>query len=194
MPERSWHNIRNMVSLDRWVEACVNTLKEFGSLYENESERGQAILAGCEIDDLLAEFLSISLRDNKGKDFLTKGTLSPMSSMAAKSALCFSLGLIDETEYQAIDALRKIRNHFAHNKNARYSDDRVVSLEHSLNKAVSETYDPQMDAMTKDARSRFTLSFIVLVIRLRTRLAQARKTRFPVNADIHVARAMREAE
>ena len=182
-----------MASLDRWVEACVKTLQEFGSLYEYESERGQAILAGCEIDDLLSEFLAISMRSNKGRDFLTNGTLSPLSSMAAKSAFCFALGLIDQSEYQAIDALRRIRNHFAHNKDARHTDDRIVSLENLLNEALAETYDPQLNSMVKDARGRFLLSFIVLVIRLRTRLAQARKTRFPLNADVHVARAMREA-
>lgn len=123
-----------------------------------ETERGMTILAAAELDRALETLLKSYLVPGKARDTLLGGGSSPLGSFSAKINLARALHLIRDDEYELLHVIRKIRNEFAHNPDAAFSDNRIVSWLEAIPEPVSET----------DMKSKFSLASIALIAALET--------------------------
>lgn len=92
--------------------------KPWDNLYkelQGESERAAAVVGGAMIDYVLYQLLSQFFVDDETeiKDLFDSSS-GPIATLNAKIALCYCLGLITEEQKDALTAIRKTRNHFAH--------------------------------------------------------------------------------
>lgn len=98
--------------MDREPE--VNDLGNFLSEFNQESDRGSALLAASRIEELLGELLDAYLMDIPGKKELLHGPMAPLGTLSARISMTYSLGLIQSGEADEANAIRKVRNEFAH--------------------------------------------------------------------------------
>lgn len=85
-------------------------LKEF----QDETDRGAALVGAALIDSRLNRILTSHLIECKESNDLIEGGNSILSSLSARNKICFCLGLITRIEFKEIETIRKIRNEFAH--------------------------------------------------------------------------------
>ena len=91
-------------------------LKYFSELlkeFQEESDRGAALVGGALIDSRLKRILISHLINSKIIKELFGGANAPLGSLSSRIKLCFCLGLITELEYKEVNYIRKIRNGFA---------------------------------------------------------------------------------
>ncbi|WP_236209233.1 MltR family transcriptional regulator [Pseudomonas tohonis] len=84
-----------------------------------ESDRGCLIVAAALMDNLLEEIIKHHIKKYSTSKSLEKNLFDmsgPISNFSSKITICRSFGLIDETAYQDLMILRKLRNNFAHNE------------------------------------------------------------------------------
>ncbi len=93
------------LSLEHWNEMVVT--------YHDESDRGAAILAGSFAEHALGQYLKFRIRDKKVADALFDA-MGPLSSFSQRIAIAYAFDLISQVQYKDFEAVRKIRNHFAH--------------------------------------------------------------------------------
>lgn len=91
---------------------------ELGKLLKTESHRGQVLISAQHIDNLLALLLKTWLFHSPVKpnddDELFDRESSPCGNFSSRIKLAFRLGLIDSELKSMLDAIRNIRNFFAH--------------------------------------------------------------------------------
>ena len=146
-------------------------LKEF----QNETDRGAAILAAAMLDQKLKTVLQDYLIEGKSTDFLFKGPNAPLGSFSSRQHLAYSLGLISEYEYNDCEIVRKIRNDFAHKFELEFSfnDKRISDL--CLNLRASTPGD--RESFKNDPRFLFVNSVIMLYMHWLYREESVRKVR-----------------
>ena len=93
------------LNLEQWNEMI-------GSFHD-ESDRGAAILAGSFAEHALGQYLKFRIRDKKVADTLFDA-MGPLSSFSQRIAIAYAFDLISQAQYKDFEAIRKIRNHFAH--------------------------------------------------------------------------------
>jgi hypothetical protein len=97
-------------------------------VYNDESDRGAAILAGSFLENALGLFLRSKARDPKIADQLF-GVMGPLSSFSQRIAVAYAFSFIPEWQYRDLELLRKIRNHFAHHPmDATFTSPEVMQL------------------------------------------------------------------
>ncbi len=90
------------------IQAAV---RDFGG----QTDRGVAIIAVSMLEQMLEILLTQRMMPLNAKRYATMfGKMGPLSSVSAKIELALALGVISENLYYQIDALRKVRNTFAH--------------------------------------------------------------------------------
>ncbi len=91
----------------------------------SSDDRSLVILGAAAIEDSLEALLTsaIGLTNTKMFDFQ-----SPLGNLSARIDICFALKLIDKDQYDALTALRKIRNDAAHEKNRFFIHDELKHL------------------------------------------------------------------
>lgn len=95
---------------DQDVELLSAFLKEF----QDETDRGAALVGAAMIDQKLVDTLrSFMVKDKITGDLIEGGT-APLGTFSARIKACYALGLIDEHERYECDLIRKVRNEFAH--------------------------------------------------------------------------------
>jgi len=79
---------------------------------QGESERAAAVVGGAMVDDALYRLVIGFFVDDgvEAENLLSRS----LSSLGAKTALCYCLGLITEEQRKALASIQHIRNHFAH--------------------------------------------------------------------------------
>jgi hypothetical protein len=95
-------------------------LKEFAAFlaeFNKETERGVALTAAAFLGDLLQNVIESFLIANKNGKSLTDGFNAPLGTLSARIAGCHAMGLISPEEFRECEAIRKIRNEFAHKMN-----------------------------------------------------------------------------
>jgi hypothetical protein len=122
-----------------------------------ESERGMTILAAAELDGTLEVLLKSYLVPGKARNDLFSGGTPPLGSLSAKINLARTLHLIREDEYEFLHLIRRIRNEFAHNPEASFSDARISSWLRAL---------PD-DEIQSDAKSKFIFCSVELIADLK---------------------------
>ena len=112
----------------------IDLFSKFLNIFQNESDRGAAILAASMLDQKLKTILGEFLIDCKATKLLLEGFNAPIGSLSSRENLAFSLGLISEYEYNDCETIRKIRNEFAHKFDLEFafSDKKVSSLCNNL--------------------------------------------------------------
>jgi len=103
----------------------LDAFMDFVRELEKETPRGVVIIACATIDDLLGRLIELFLIDHKAVDELLTG---PLSAFSARIKSAVSLGLINDEEYRDCEALRKIRNAFAHSVKVSFTEQRIKDL------------------------------------------------------------------
>lgn len=93
-------------------EIEIQDLSKILNLVKNENPIGRVLLISSFLEEKLKEILKVFLIKNKGTTKLL-GSVNFYNTVQ----LCYSLGLIDESEYDRIENIRSIRNEFSHNWN-----------------------------------------------------------------------------
>jgi hypothetical protein len=118
-----------------------------------ESERGMTVLVAAELDRVLKVVLKSYLAPGKAREDLFGGGSPPIETFSAKINLARALHLIREDEYELLHLIRRIRNQFAHNPDAAFSDERISSWLNAI---------PERETKS-DAKSKFTLTSVQLI-------------------------------
>ncbi len=121
-----------------------------------ESERGMTVLVGAELDRVLEVVLKSYLAPSKARDDLFAGGSPPLGTFSAKINIATALHLIRVDEYELLHLMRRIRNEFAHNPDAAFSDARISSWLSAI---------PDQESKT-DAKSKFALCSVELIAAL----------------------------
>ncbi len=96
---------------EKVLKNVVNFIEEF----HDESDRLVAIVGTIKMNDLLEQAIRKSLLSVSNKEHKRLfDDLKPLSSFSSKVHLAYRLGLIDKEFRNALDAVRVIRNSFAH--------------------------------------------------------------------------------
>ena len=106
------------------LDAFMNFVQEL----DKETPRGVVLIACATIHDLLGRLLELFLASHKAVEELLTGTFAPLGTFSARIKAAVSLGLISDEEYRDCEALRKIRNAFAHNVKVSFNDQRIKDL------------------------------------------------------------------
>jgi mannitol operon repressor len=138
--------------------------KRFLDASNKESERGLALICGAMIDDLLERSILAFLIDHEETKRLLRGFNAPLETLAARALGAFALGLMSEREYHECEKLRKIRNVFAHNVHALFTDQNVRDLCANLEFSAKDFGD-----VVVGARGQYATSATWLILSLTNR-------------------------
>lgn len=104
---------------------------EYGDLLENlsgESDRGLVIAATAHVEIYLERILKAFLVDDKDVNQLFDGPYAPFGTLSGKVKAAFLMGLITSDEADRVNAMRKVRNIFAHEINASFKHSKVKKI------------------------------------------------------------------
>ena len=107
------------------VEYFSGFLEEF----QNETDRGAALVGAALIDQRLERLLKFHFIECKESKEVLSGGNAPLGSFSSRIKIAFCLGLITELEYKECDYIRRIRNEFAHKVHGlTFNDNKVHDL------------------------------------------------------------------
>ena len=152
------------------LEPELDEVERFFRQFSKETDRGAALSAGAMLEDRLGDILKGFMINSKSTGILLKGTNAPFGSLASRISGCYALGLIDQTEFDEMETIRKIRNKFAHKwDDISFQSDAVKDL--SLNLPWRGPSEYEESASNKD---RFCTAMSMLMVDLvwRTRLVK----------------------
>lgn len=92
-------------------------LKYFSSFlkeFQEETDRGAALVGAALIDERLERLLRSHLIECKQTEVILNGINAPLGSLSARVILAYCLGLITQLEFNEIEVIRRVRNEFAH--------------------------------------------------------------------------------
>jgi mannitol operon repressor len=92
----------------------INEFSRFLKIFGEESDRGAALAAATYLDERLKGILESFLSDTKATQELLGGFNAPLGTFSARIKAAYSLGLIQDNEFEELETIRKIRNEFAH--------------------------------------------------------------------------------
>jgi mannitol operon repressor len=81
---------------------------------KGESQRGKVLVSAAFLDNQLGIIIESFLLEGRGIKKLLDGPTAPLATFSSRITMAYALGLIDTKEKGTIDAIRKIRNEFAH--------------------------------------------------------------------------------
>lgn len=148
-------------------------VSRFLASFNRESDRGAALIAAAYVDDRLADVLGGFLADLPVAKELLSGFNAPLGTFSARAAAAFSLGLVEQSEFDEIGTIRKIRNEFAHRwEDVSFANGRVRDLAQSL-----PWRGPSEFEAGAGPRERFNFAATLLIVDLmwRTRLVRQEK-------------------
>jgi hypothetical protein len=96
------------------LSGMADQISDFLFQLAKESERASVVMGVAQIDLALEKALKRLMNPNPGGQDDLFDQERPLSSLAAKTALAYRLGLIDSDFEHALHMMRKIRNDFAH--------------------------------------------------------------------------------
>lgn len=133
-------------------------LKEF----QEETDRGAALVGAALIDDRLERLLNAHFIECKEADELLKGGNAPLGAFSARIKIAYSLGLITELEHKECECIRRVRNEFAHKVHGlTFKDNKVHDLCNNLKAST-----PDGARFSGDSRQLFINSVILTSLAL----------------------------
>lgn len=180
-------------SADRWA-SFRGLPKKLTVLLEKESDRGAILILGAYLDEILGMIIrSATVSEDQGDALLEHR--QPAGDFSGRISLCQAFGLIDVTEAQALNLIRKIRNKAAHFEGKGRGFDVLFDSPGTVDQvhALTNCLFPGHTANGKDSpRERFVLATRMLAIRLYMRGLGAMPAQVPLSSKEH-ANAIREA-
>jgi len=165
----------------------LDRLSHFLAIFNHESERGAALLAGSILDEMLLEILEAYLMTSKSSRELIQGFNAPLGTFSSRAKACHALGLITDIEYEEIDVIKKIRNEFGHSWDIVSFDNNKIN---ELTKRLS--WRGPQDAENPINGQKFKMSAAMLVVDLMYRSRLVRKEKIQQRVWWHTLR--RESE
>jgi DNA-binding MltR family transcriptional regulator len=89
-------------------------LADFTREFNQESDRGAALVAASLLDERLKAILQAFLLQSKVSSELLGGFNAPLGTFSSRASAAYALGLIQRNEFDEINLIRKIRNEFGH--------------------------------------------------------------------------------
>ena len=142
-------------------------LEEFAPFLDDlnkESERGAVLISVSYLERQLKEIISAFLCEGDASQSLLEGFNAPLGTLAARTAAAAALGLISGREYRELETIRKIRNQFAHDHRASFSDQSTADRCLNLTFSAKDYGD-----VVVDARGQFTSAAVALIVNLTNR-------------------------
>lgn len=93
-----------------------------------ESDRGITLIIAAHIEMCLRRILESVLIDSNAASELFEGPYAPFGSLSGKTHAAFLMGLITRAERDKIDAIRAVRNVFAHEASASFDHPKIVKI------------------------------------------------------------------
>ena len=143
-------------------------LKEFVPFLNDlnkESERGAVLISVSYLEQQLKEIISAFLCEGDVSKRLLEGFNAPLGTLAARASAAMSMGLISMREYRELEAIRKIRNQFAHDYRTSFSDRGIADRCRNLTFSAEDYGD-----VVVDARGQFTTAAVALILNLTNRM------------------------
>lgn len=117
--------------IEDFTDRSMPNPRVFGAVLVGKRDREVAILAGAFLDSLLADLISLRLRDDRKEveDFvgLDADGRAPVGSFGARIQLAYLLSLIDKSTMQSLRLIKDVRNLFSHHVSVGFGDERVVA-------------------------------------------------------------------
>lgn len=145
-------------------------LADFASLLDDlnkESERGTVLISSAYVEGQLKKIIAAFLLKCAASKKLLDGFGAPLGSFRARATAAKALGLISDDEYSDLVVIRKIRNEFAHNHRANFSDEYMAQKCQLLKHSIKDT----------NARGQFTSAAVSLILNLTNRAHYVSKKR-----------------
>jgi mannitol operon repressor len=150
-------------------------LKEFLpflDIHNAESPRGAVLVACAFLDEQLRTIIDAYLVESSEKGLLLEGFNAPLGTFSARIKAAHCLGLISDVERDDCDALRRIRNEFAHDHEATFKAPKIADLCKRLHHAAKPYGD-----VTVDAHGQFSTGAVGLILILINRAHYVRRVR-----------------
>lgn len=129
-------------------------LKEF----QNETDRGAALVGAALLDKQLLDLLKSHLLKKKESSELLEGGTAPLGTFSARIKACYCIGLITDLEHKELQLIRKIRNEFAHHTHGlTFQAEKVAAL-------CGQLHDRMPDAKEKNIERTVRAKYIDAVI------------------------------
>jgi hypothetical protein len=108
------------------IDATLADYQSMVLLFQNESDRGAAVLAGSYVENHLGLYLRSKMTDSSiaEKIFSPDGSLSTFSQ---RINFAQAFGFLSKAQCADLNLIKKIRNHFAHHPKDSSFNDKPVS-------------------------------------------------------------------
>jgi len=143
-------------------------LSELLPQFQQESERGSALLAGALLDDVLAERLKDFFVADPNAVKAMMGVERPLGTFGARIQMGYLLGFFGPETRKALEIIKDVRNSFAHyHQLAHYTDPEVSRVCLTLLPGwIEAVMDGQDHPTCKEPRRRFQAAVAFLIVRL----------------------------
>lgn len=91
------------------------SLNRFLSLVGSHDDPSMVLALATFVEDTLGRLLLAYFRNCKATKELVEGFNAPLGTLGSRTKAAYAFGLLTKEQYQDIEILRKVRNHFAHN-------------------------------------------------------------------------------
>lgn len=148
------------------VDVTLTDYQSMVVLFQNESDRGAAVLAGSYLENYLGLYLKSKMIDPSVAERIFSSD-GPLSTFSQRIDLAQAFGFLSKAQCADLHLIKKIRNHFAHHPREASFNDKPVSdwVEHLIASKTKITMkDGTTDALG-DARLCYLISagmFVVL--------------------------------
>lgn len=144
-----------------WPED-VKYFSEFLREFQEETDRGAALVGAALIDTRLERLLCAHFLDSKIAAELVSAGNAPLSAFSSRIKVSYALGLITDLEFREAQTIRKIRNDFAHGAHGlRFSSQHIKDLCRNL-----QANTPDGARFGGDPRQLFINSVVLLSMAL----------------------------
>jgi len=157
-------------------EDDLNDFSAFLKEFQDETDRGAALVGAALLDQKLADTLRGFMVKSPAADELLDGGAASIGSFSARIKAAFALGLIDVHERHECDLIRKVRNEFAHRTHGTTFADSKIS---ALCNALESDLPGGASSFDGNARAIFINAVVLTVLRLTYRseyVARERRT------------------
>jgi DNA-binding MltR family transcriptional regulator len=104
-------HIRKLSMRDNNTFEKLNKLNE---LLVNMDDRGLVLTLAAFAEESLGHALAAYMLKNKSSTKLLDGFNAPLGTLSSRIQAAHALGIVTEDQYQDLEHLRKVRNHFSH--------------------------------------------------------------------------------
>ena len=142
-----------------------------------ESARGKVLISCSFTDEQLRELISVFLVEDSDSGQLLEGFNAPLSTFSTRTIAAHCLGLITDTERDDCDTFRRIRNEFAHNHKAAFTDTKIIDLCKNLHASAKDYGE-----VVVGSQGQFTTAAVGLILNFTNRPHYVIKSRLTLQS------------